>query len=227
MYVIGHRGAKGLAPENTLVAFQKAIDCGVDEIETDIRVTSDGIAVLVHDPNVPSKIANKIEVVNASYDELLAAHANLVTLDELIRFVDQRVPLCLEVKPEVAVRPVISVIEEFLKLGWKDSDFVFASYDYDILQALHAAFPDCKTVVIEHFWGTRAIHRARSLGTKRITLNHRALWFGFVWLTSRAGYQLAPYTMNNATKVRRWNRFGMYGCITDFPDMFDEPDPAD
>ena len=47
--VQGHRGARGLAPENTLAAFRRALDAGVTTIETDVGVTRDGIVVIAHD----------------------------------------------------------------------------------------------------------------------------------------------------------------------------------
>jgi glycerophosphoryl diester phosphodiesterase len=49
----GHRGARGLKPENTLPSFEVALDCGVTSIETDLHLTSDGIPVLCHDPQLP------------------------------------------------------------------------------------------------------------------------------------------------------------------------------
>ena len=49
LYVIGHRGAAGLAPENTLYAFSKALDLGVDGVELDVQLSADGIAVVHHD----------------------------------------------------------------------------------------------------------------------------------------------------------------------------------
>ena len=49
MYVIGHRGAAGLAPENTLAAFSKALEIGVDGVELDVQLSADGIAVVHHD----------------------------------------------------------------------------------------------------------------------------------------------------------------------------------
>src|SRR4051812_47700406 len=48
----GHRGARGLKPENTLPSFEAALDCGVTSIETDIHLTRDGVPVLTHDPQL-------------------------------------------------------------------------------------------------------------------------------------------------------------------------------
>ena len=49
----GHRGARGLKPENTLPAFEVALDLGVTSIETDVHLTKDGVPVLAHDPTFP------------------------------------------------------------------------------------------------------------------------------------------------------------------------------
>src|SRR5215207_8645136 len=46
----GHRGARGLAPENTLAAFERALEIGVTTLELDIGLTSDGVVVIAHDP---------------------------------------------------------------------------------------------------------------------------------------------------------------------------------
>src|SRR5438132_8768232 len=46
----GHRGARGLAPENTLAAFRRALEIGVTTIETDIAITRDRVPVISHDP---------------------------------------------------------------------------------------------------------------------------------------------------------------------------------
>ncbi|MBX3498552.1 MAG: glycerophosphodiester phosphodiesterase [Alphaproteobacteria bacterium] len=53
----GHRGARGLAPENTLAAFRKALEIGVTTIETDLGLTSDGVLVLAHDPRLNPDLA--------------------------------------------------------------------------------------------------------------------------------------------------------------------------
>jgi glycerophosphoryl diester phosphodiesterase len=49
----GHRGARGLKPENTFPSFEAALDCGVSSIETDLHLTLDGVPVLFHDPRLP------------------------------------------------------------------------------------------------------------------------------------------------------------------------------
>ena len=53
----GHRGARGLAPENTLAAFERALEIGVTTLETDVHLSADGILVLSHDPRINADLA--------------------------------------------------------------------------------------------------------------------------------------------------------------------------
>src|SRR5919199_703363 len=59
----GHRGARGLAPENTLAAFAKALEIGVDTLELDIAMTKDGVLVVSHDPRLNPNLARRDDVV--------------------------------------------------------------------------------------------------------------------------------------------------------------------
>ena len=52
----GHRGTRGLEPENTLAAFRRALEIGVDTLEMDAAITADGVVVVSHDPELPAAI---------------------------------------------------------------------------------------------------------------------------------------------------------------------------
>lgn len=68
--VIAHRGGAGLAPENTLYAFERAAGLGVDVIELDVRSTSDGVLVVIHDSTVERTTDGKGRVGEMTLDEL-------------------------------------------------------------------------------------------------------------------------------------------------------------
>jgi len=69
--IVGHRGVRGLAPEHTVIAINKALEAKVDEIEVDVRITKDGVLILHHDPTCQDASGNKLVVREASFDELL------------------------------------------------------------------------------------------------------------------------------------------------------------
>src|SRR5260370_31045039 len=56
----GHRGARGLKPENTLPSFEVAFDLGVTSVETDVYLTADGVPVLFHDPVISDRLISSL-----------------------------------------------------------------------------------------------------------------------------------------------------------------------
>lgn len=222
MKIIGHRGAKGLAPENTLASFEKALIHGVDEIELDVRVSRDGVAVVQHDPQLHDPAGNLLVVAETNYAELLAHKPDLLTFESAMRAIDRRVPVLVEVKPRVPIEPVVKIIKQLQADGWHESDLFLGSFNYLILKELHAALPEITKVVIERWSGVRASYRARQLGTKRINMNQLWLWSGFISAMTRSGYELAPYTLNDSAKAKRWQRYGLTAVITDFPDRYQQ-----
>lgn len=219
MVIIGHRGARGLAPENTVAAIQKALDADADEIEVDVRVSKDGIAVLHHDPQLtyPGGVSLKINELTVS--ELRRYRADLATLDDAIMAIDRKLPLIIEVKPDEPVDGVIETVRLHLAQGWSPSHFRFASFSQRSLIQLHRALPEIVPIVNERWSGIRANWRAHQLDTKRITMNQRWLWSGFIRAARHSGTQLSAYTVNDQKKAQRWATYGLWGVITDCPDQ--------
>jgi len=71
----GHRGTRGLMPENTLAAFNRAIEIGVTTLETDLAVTKDGVLVISHDPDLIERCSRRIRLLDGRVAEDTAASA--------------------------------------------------------------------------------------------------------------------------------------------------------
>lgn len=220
MKIIGHRGARGLAAENTIASIKKAIEYDIDEVEFDVRVTKDNIAVLHHDASFKTKSGARLTIALTTFSVLKKHKPSLTTLDEAMKFINHRVPALIEIKPGVNTEPVIACIRNLLKKRWHTKDILFESRDQKVLLKLHKTFPKIQTVVLEHWSGTRAIWKAHQVATKRITLSKFWLWNGFIWSMSKRGWEIYPYTMNNPGKAQRWERYGIAGVITDNPERF-------
>ncbi len=222
MKIIGHRGAKDIAPENTLASIQAALDAGVDAIEIDVRVTKDSAVVLSHDGSVLSAagatapVARPLAIASATYAELQQLKPDITTLTQAVDLVGQAVPLMIEVKPGVPTEPIRVILETFLTAGWQPENLWLGSKSQRILLALHTALPSLPCVVIESWSGVIATHRARQLGTNRLAMNYHFMWSGFIKLISRQ-YQLYAYPLNDARKAARWANYGLAGAITDNP----------
>jgi glycerophosphoryl diester phosphodiesterase len=233
--IIGHRGAKGIAPENTLEGFEVAIKHGVDMIETDAQLTKDGVVVLLHKFN--TKLAQKVERMQLPEDQRFAVHEltfaeirerqpNIPSLEESIELINRRTRLMIEIKAGVPTGPVVDIVKKYLAKGWQPEDFMFNSAYYDVLKELLDTLPEVDRVIQGNWSGMRVARLARKLKTPYILLDQRYLWWGYVYLASKK-FKLITYTFPwhakepyNHMKARRWAKFGLWGIITDFPDRF-------
>jgi glycerophosphoryl diester phosphodiesterase len=228
MIIIGHRGARGLAPENTLDSIQKALDYHVDEVEIDVRITKDQVPVLNHDRAILAG-GKPYLIAHYTYAELKKISLELATLAEALEYVGSKAILHIEVKLGEPIGPIVAVITDFA--GEADSnkmyhwrDILLGSKSQKTLRDLHRQLPDIPKVVIEPWSGVRAAYRARQVGTKRISMRSWWLWRGFLRSMHRRGYLLTPYTLNDPAKVRKWQPY-IYGVVTDFPDRFTKEQP--
>src|SRR5262245_57321842 len=117
-YLLAHRGASGYAPENTAAAFDRALAMRSDGVETDVRASSDGVLVLVHDERVDRTTDGEGRVHELSFADLARLDAGgpfnprfagerIPTVESFLERYGGRLPLCIEVKqPGVEARLV-------------------------------------------------------------------------------------------------------------------------
>jgi glycerophosphoryl diester phosphodiesterase len=127
--VHGHRGARARRPENTIAAFQYAIDAGADAIEMDIVVTADGVAMVAHDP-LPS----------LPFAEVRRRWPHVPTLEEVVRLADRGAFLFnIELKPFADPERLVELVAPAAALGAR---VMFQSFDFAILHALERRIPE-------------------------------------------------------------------------------------
>ena len=178
------------------------------------------MVVVQHDSQLHDPAGNHLVVATTNYAQLHAHKPDMPTFDAAMRAINHRVPVLVEVKSHVPIEPVVKLIKQLQADGWQNGDILLGSFSYPLLKELHIALPAITKVVIDRWSGLRASYRARQLGTVRINMNQRWLWSGFIRLMTRRGYELAPYTLNDNAKARRWARHGLGAVITDFPDRY-------
>lgn len=220
MRIIGHRGARGLAGENTLKSLVEATKHGVDEIEFDVRVTKDGVPVLHHDAELVGQNGRKFTISKHTYKMLLKNNSELTTLQQVFEHISQDLPLYIEIKPDVEVAPIIKVIKSQIKKGHPIDNMRVASFSQKVLTEVHKSLPDLPKIVLESWSGVRARKRAKALQTKRLSMSQRWMWRGLVKSMHKRGYELYAYTINKPKKALKLKRHGLAGVVTDFPDRF-------
>jgi glycerophosphoryl diester phosphodiesterase len=142
--IIGHRGAAGYAPENTLSAFDYAIKRGVDMIEFDVWQCASGELVVFHDAKVDRLTDGRGYITSYTLDELqqltVLGCEKIPTLVEVLDFVDRRVKMYIEIKDSDIAYDILEVIEYYVAhKQWQYDDFLVASFDHTQLNDIKAA----------------------------------------------------------------------------------------
>ena len=155
MMVAAHRGAKSTHPENTMAAFRAAIAAGVDMIETDVRMTKDGVLVLIHDKTVDRTTDGTGTVKDMNFTELRQLNAGtedcpqqIPTLEELLELLAQTpLTLNLEVKEyweegnEDRSAACVDQCVALLECCGMTERMLFNSFDAAVLEDIAARYP--------------------------------------------------------------------------------------
>lgn len=238
--VIGHRGNRVTAPENTLPAFRQAVEAGVDAVEFDVRLSADGVPVVFHDPTLERTTDGRGAVAAlplAALQELDAGArftpdggrtrpwagrgVHIPTLDELLDLLPSTLPAIIELKTPAATAAVARIIRHRGMAG----RVLVAGFDPASTAPMRgapwmlgASRPEVARLLLP------ALLR-RPLGTlpfqalcippdwKGIPLPIRAL----ARAGRAAGLLLHLWTINDPHRARRWWEAGVQGIITDDP----------
>lgn len=155
MTVAAHRGDSANYPENTMAAFRAAIAAGVDMIETDVRMTKDGVLVLIHDRTVDRTTDDSGCVKDMTFAELRALNAGtadapqqIPTLEELLELLASTdVTLNLEVKEYAEEgnvarsRECVDKCEVLIRRYGMAEKMLFNSFDAPVLEYIAQCYP--------------------------------------------------------------------------------------
>jgi len=228
---IAHRGASALAPENTIAAFERAVELGADVIELDLHMSQDGELVVIHDDTLDRTTDGSGPVHQRSLAELMRLDAGrwfgkgfagqrIPRLDEVLDRFAGKVQLALEVKASSAFFPgieekVVSALRRHSAIG----QAAVASFDHYALQRLKEIEPALRTAAL---LVGRPVSLSALAGPAKA--NGLALEASFVTKTEveacrASGLQIVVWVVNEPAQMRHFINLGVDGIITDRPDL--------
>jgi glycerophosphoryl diester phosphodiesterase len=221
--VIAHRGASGYRRENTLAAYELAIEQRADMIEIDLHRTRDAAVVVIHDESPEGLDAPEIgEALLAQVRALdLGGGARVPTFDEVLDAVAPRIALNVELKrgragpyPGLEAVTAAAVAERGLV-----ERTLFSSFEDAYLSGLARVAPRCRrALLLEPKTASRPLERARAVGAEALNP-----WIGLATrelVDAAHGEGLAVYvfTANREGEMQRLLELGVDGIFTDYPD---------
>jgi glycerophosphoryl diester phosphodiesterase len=223
MKIIGHRGASGYYPENTLTSFKKALEMGVDMIEFDVHALPSGEVVVMHDHRINRTTNGMGYVLNSSFADLRLLDAGgsdtVPTLEEVIELVDKRVPLNIELKGHKSAVAVADILKTYLQRGWDTDDFVVSSFNHHDLKHFKDLMPDINVAALMDAIPLNYSAFAEDLQAFAVCPGDGAISKEYVDDAHARGLDVYVWTINDAEEAERMYMLGVDGIFTNYPDI--------
>ncbi len=236
--VIGHRGNRAHAPEDTLPSFRQAVALGVDAVEMDLHLSRDGVPVVIHDPLLERTTDARGAVADRTVAELARVDAgarfsrdggrttpyrgqgiHVPTLEEVLAALPT-IPLILEIKALEAARPVLDLLE---RTGARERVVVGSFLDAALVpfaQAGIAVAPAVRTLAGLYVPAVLGLRRPLPFQTMCLPRFFNGLPLpirGYARMMSAVGRPIHVWTVNARREARALWEAGVAGIISDDP----------
>lgn len=222
MLCIGHRGACGHEPENTLRSVRRALDMGADGIEIDVHFL-DGELVVIHDNSLNRTTNGSGPLRRHTLAQVRALDAGkgeqIPLLREVLDTVDRRALVNIELKGTRTAAPVLALVRDYIaRRSWSPADFLISSFHRTELRAIRG----CGLPIGILFGRSPRLFRrlARALDAWSINVPSAHVTTGLVSRVHANGLKLLVFTINDRPAMERMQKLGVDGIFTDFPDRW-------
>jgi len=220
--VVGHRGAAGLEPENTILSFKRALELGVDNVELDVHLTKDKELVVIHDSTVNRTTNGQGYVGNITLEAIKMFDAGkgeqVPTLQEIIDVVKGKAVLQIELKGLGVEESVVKTVEENKIID----DVILTSFRHYMVKRAKSLNQKMKTGVIFLCLPLDAPRMAIDAGANQLNANLNYIDEHLVEDAHRHGLKISAWTANEPEQMRRLLVLGVDAIVSDRPDILME-----
>ncbi len=228
--VTAHRGASGAAPENTIAAIEKAIECGAHYAEMDVHQTKDGQVVLMHDNSVDRTTGGTGDVWDLTLEELQGLEAGswfgeefrgepIPTLREVIRLARGKIRLNIEIKVSTEEPRIAGMVVDIIRDERFENECMVTSFSRETVEEVKRLAPDIRTGFIFGKDYTEDVFEGE---WEILSCNQEIVNENFVARAKSARKGVHVWTVNNEIAMTRLIRLGVDGIITNYPDLLFE-----
>lgn len=236
---IAHRGAsgEGLAPENTLAAFERAIETGVDAVELDVRATRDGHLVVLHDAELDRTTDATGPVRELTLEQVRQADAGswrgeeyrgqrVPTLAEVLELCRRRVLVLVEIKADGIAERTLQVIDD---LGAREQ-VVVQSFTPEIVRRVKVLQPGIPAALLvgrlptapSRLRARRLVTQVLEVGANALAIWHATLTPALIEEVRKRAVSLWTWTVDEEIVMRDMVLLGVQGIITNHPDRLNQ-----
>lgn len=213
--VVGHRGAAGEEPENTIRSIMRAIECGVDFVEVDVRSTKDGVLVLLHDETLDRTTNGSGLLREHTFNEVWNLNAGkgekIPKVEDVFNITKNRCKLLLELKEVGWERKLFNIVE---KSGMLD-DVIFISFHKECIEVLKELGAEVGMIFskgpYEH------VKYAKDLGLKLIAPHYGLVNKKFLSIAKKYSLNVNVWTVNDIGLMKKFIKLKVFAITSDYP----------
>lgn len=230
--VWAHRGASGYAPENTISAFQKAIEMGADGIELDVQLTKDRQLVVIHDERIDRVSDGSGLVADYTLEELRqfnynkthpeCGHADIPTLEEVLDLMKPTgMMINIELKTGIHFYEGIErMTYELVEAKGMHNQVIYSSFNHNSVMEMRRLDATVKTGFLDNDEIYNVAAYAKNCGVTALHPNKIHLQMpGYVEACKKEGLNVHVWTINSEEEVRTMKKLKVDAVITNYPDM--------
>ena len=229
-YVIGHRGAMGHAPENTMASFRRAWLLGARMVELDVQLTADNQLVVIHDETIDRTTSGRGAVASLTADEIRSFDAGswcgagfagqrVPLLGEVIEWARGKVNLVIEVKTSPAqVATCIDVLQRELQEREFIEQCLIISFDHPFLKELKDANSRLAVGMVYFARLHDPVRAVRAIHGSAMHMHYSCIDAQDVAALQRAGIAVSAWTVNEPADIQRMVDLGVDSITTNYPD---------
>jgi len=228
-WIIAHRGASGHAPENTMAAFERAVELGAAFIETDLHLTRDARFVAIHDKTLDRTTNGHGAVADCTLPQLQALDVGL-WFDR--QFMGERIPTLNEILAFARKHDVVFYLEIKYEAAWgmhhalagalhgtdNAARTIVISFDAGTLESLRRLDPSIMLGLLSDETRPDIVRQAIEAGARQLCPRINLLTRELVEEAHRADLHVVTWTVNDAAQMRAAIELGVDGIMTDLPD---------
>jgi glycerophosphoryl diester phosphodiesterase len=211
--IIGHRGASAVALENTMAAFEAAIAAGADGIEFDVRLSRDGVPVIIHDDTLYRTVGLRKRVADLTAEQLRAV--DVPSLRELFELMAQNsLLLYLEIKASASELPELCcrLVHEFSLAD----RVIVECFDLTVLRRIEG-IPTAALFEPRIYKDRFIVDRTLEVRASVLALHHRLAKQSLIEKAKLAGLRVVVWTVDDTAWLARARSMGVEALITNDP----------
>lgn len=227
MLIIGHRGAAGLAPENTLESFRAGYQAGADMLELDVRVTADKQLVVVHDPRLVRTHHRRESIASLTYEQLCAITTDrpMPLLEDVLDEFFGKIYLNIELKSRGSGDLLVALLKrKYAKRVNQWDNVIISSFKATELMRIRRQAKHANLALLHGqnpfiFIAYHRFIKFTAVGFHRLYLNRLALE-----IAKRAGIFIYVYTVDRPKALAHLKAQHVEGIVTNYPNKFTDED---